>query len=119
LNTPISYAITQPFARSVAQLLEQEHSQVVVSEMPKALRRRKVFVDWSQNSDYKTTIAVYSLRAKSDRPFMSLPITWEELKQLREEKAADRFCLPPKAAFVWIYRGDCGRVPSSRRASAQ
>jgi DNA primase len=85
--------------------------------MPKALRRRKVFADWSQNSDYKTTIAVNSLRAKSDRPFMSLPITWEELKQLREEKAADRFCFPPKAAFGTDREG-WGSIRSRAHAEA-
>jgi len=57
----------QTFAKSIAQLLEQRHPDLVVSDMKKAVRVNKVFVDWSQNDDYKTTINVYSLRAK-DQP---------------------------------------------------
>src|SRR4029078_8148324 len=63
LNTNVTYEATQPFARSIAQLLEREYPNLVVSEMPKTKRRGKVYVDWSQNSEYKSTVAVYSLRA--------------------------------------------------------
>lgn len=48
--------------------------------MAKELRPGKVFIDWSQNSDFKTTVSVYSLRAKADQPFVSAPVTWEELE---------------------------------------
>jgi bifunctional non-homologous end joining protein LigD len=48
--------------------------------MAKELRHEKVFIDWSQNSDFKTTAGVYSLRAKADEPFVSMPVTWEELE---------------------------------------
>ncbi len=81
LNTYVTYEATQPFAKSIAQLLEKEHPDLVISEMAKRKRRRKVFVDWSQNSEHKSTVAVYSLRAKGDRPFVALPVTWEELKK--------------------------------------
>jgi hypothetical protein len=47
--------------------------------MDKSLRANKVFIDWSQNADYKTTVAVYSLRAKSETPYVSMPVEWEEL----------------------------------------
>lgn len=79
LNKTSTYATTQPFARALAASLAQEHPNLIVSEMAKNLRTGKVFIDWSQNSDFKTTIAVYSLRAK-DRPYVSLPVTWEELE---------------------------------------
>jgi bifunctional non-homologous end joining protein LigD len=47
--------------------------------MKKALRANRVFVDWSQNDDHKTTICVYSLRAK-ERPTVSTPVTWKEVE---------------------------------------
>ncbi len=79
LNTPATYSVTQPFARAAAELLHQQHPELIVSEMQRSERRGKVFIDWSQNADFKTTIGVYSLRAKRHRPFVSLPVTWNEL----------------------------------------
>jgi bifunctional non-homologous end joining protein LigD len=99
LNTPVSYARTQPFARSIAELLTREHPDQVVSEMAKNLRAGKVFIDWSQNSDFKTTVCVYSLRAKSERPFVSIPVTWDELDEMVRENDPDRLCLEPEAAL--------------------
>ena len=81
LNTRVTYEATQAFAKSIAQLLESEHPDLIVSEMPKGKRRGKVFVDWSQNSEHKSTVAVYSLRAKRERPFVAMPVTWEELEK--------------------------------------
>ena len=62
LNTETSYEETKPFARAIAQLLEKQTPDLVVSKMKKVEREGKVFVDWSQNHRRKTTIAVYSLR---------------------------------------------------------
>ena len=89
LNTPITYAATQPFARAVAELLAKQHPNAIVSEMPRHLRKGKVFIDWSQNADFKTTVGVYSLRAKREHPYVSAPVTWEELRdslELRDPK---------------------------------
>ena len=47
--------------------------------MGKHLRADKVFIDWSENADHKTTVGVYSLRAKRQTPFVSMPVTWDEL----------------------------------------
>ena len=80
LNTPVSYDETTPFARAVAELLEQEHPDLVVSQQSKELRKGKVLVDWSQNVDFKTTVCVYSLRAR-ERPTVSTPITWDEVAE--------------------------------------
>jgi bifunctional non-homologous end joining protein LigD len=80
LNTAITYDQTKPFARAIAQLLEDSHSDQVVSDMKKALRVNKVFVDWSQNDDHKTTVNVYSLRAK-EQPTVSTPVSWKEVEQ--------------------------------------
>ena len=78
LNTPVTYDDTTPFAKSIAEEMEREHPKLVVSKQRKELRRGKVLVDWSQNVDSKTTVAVYSLRAMS-RPTVSTPVTWDEV----------------------------------------
>jgi bifunctional non-homologous end joining protein LigD len=88
LNTPTKYEFTKTFARALAQLLEQAHPKMVVSDMKKVLRTGKVFVDWSQNDEHKTTVAVYSLRAR-ERPTVSTPVTWEEVEQCLKKKNAD------------------------------
>lgn len=89
LNTPTTYEITQPFARGMAQLIEREHPDRAVSEMSKERRKGKVFIDWSQNSDFKTTVGVYSLRAKREQPYISMPVTWDELKKARKRESLD------------------------------
>src|SRR5436305_2083979 len=81
LNVEVTYAQTKPFAKAVAELLEKQHPKLVVSRMTKSLRRGKVLVDWSQNDDHKTTVCVYSLRAK-ERPTVSTPVTWQELEKI-------------------------------------
>jgi bifunctional non-homologous end joining protein LigD len=79
LNDKIHYEKTKPFAKAIAQLLEKQTPKEVVSKMKKAERGGKVFVDWSQNHQRKTTIAVYSLRAR-ERPTASTPVSWEEVE---------------------------------------
>src|SRR4029078_4875844 len=78
LNGNDTYRIVQPFAKAVAELLADEHPKLVVADMAKALRRNKVFIDWSQNAAHKTTVAVYSLRAKRHRPYVSMTFAWED-----------------------------------------
>ncbi|MBV9572791.1 MAG: ATP-dependent DNA ligase, partial [Acidobacteriales bacterium] len=87
LNTPTSYDITKPFAHALARLLENEHPELVVSDMKKALRVGKILVDWSQNDEHKTTIGVYSLRAR-DYPTVSTPVRWEEVEAALKKKDA-------------------------------
>lgn len=87
LNTKTSYDETKPFANAIARLLEQEHPDLVVSDMKKAVRTNKVFVDWSQNDQHKTTISVYSLRAR-EKPTVSTPVRWEEVEQALKKKDA-------------------------------
>jgi bifunctional non-homologous end joining protein LigD len=85
LNTPTSYEATKPFAHALARLLEDQHRDLVVSDMKKELRKGKVLVDWSQNDEHKTTIAVYSLRAR-EHPTVSTPVKWEEVERLLKKK---------------------------------
>jgi bifunctional non-homologous end joining protein LigD len=81
LNTAVSYETTQLFAKSLAERLQREHPEAVVSDMAKVKRAGKVLIDWSQNSDFKTTVSVYSLRAKRAEPYVSMPVTWDELRR--------------------------------------
>ena len=78
LNRPHTHEHCSGFAQAVAQTLERHHGDRVTSVMRKSLRPGKVFIDWSQNSRHKTTVAVYSLRARPE-PTVSTPVTWDEV----------------------------------------
>lgn len=95
LNTAVTYEQTKPFAREIARVLERAYPDRVVSDMKKVLRTNKVFVDWSQNDQHKTTICVYSLRAK-ERPTASTPVTWKEVEQ----------CLKKKDPKLLVFEGE-------------
>ncbi len=73
---------TSDLARGLAEQLEQEHADLVVSRMTKALRPGKVLIDWSQNNAAKTTVAPYSLRARA-QPTVSTPVSWDEVEACR------------------------------------
>jgi bifunctional non-homologous end joining protein LigD len=79
LNTAVTYDDSKPFAHELARLLERQHPELIVSDMKKALRTGRILVDWSQNDDHKTTVCVYSLRAK-ERPTASTPVKWSEVE---------------------------------------
>jgi bifunctional non-homologous end joining protein LigD len=79
LNARSGWEKVHAYSRAVAERLEEAHPDLVVSNMKKELRGGKVLVDWSQNNPAKTTIAVYSLRARA-RPTVSTPITWDEVE---------------------------------------
>jgi len=89
LNTAVTYDETKALSHALAEYLEREHSNLVVSKMSKALRKGKIFVDWSQNDEHKTTICVYSLRAKEE-PTVSTPVTWQEVETTLKKKDAKR-----------------------------
>jgi bifunctional non-homologous end joining protein LigD len=78
LGGDVTYEQTKPFARAVAEVLERGAPELVVSRMTKTLRPGKVLVDWSQNDEHKTTVSVYSLRAR-ERPTVSTPLRWDEV----------------------------------------
>jgi bifunctional non-homologous end joining protein LigD len=78
LNSPCTHEQAGSFALAVAQLLERDDPKGVTSTMAKAVRPGKIFVDWSQNTRHKTTIAPYSLRARP-HPTVSTPLTWDEV----------------------------------------
>jgi bifunctional non-homologous end joining protein LigD len=90
LNTAITYQRTKACAHKVAGMLEGLDPERVVSRMQKSARKGKVFVDWSQNDAKKTTVTVYSLRAK-DHPTVSTPVTWDEVSRAVKKKRSLSF----------------------------
>ena len=98
LNSPHTHDHTSEFAHAVARVLEKHRPDDVTSVMTKALRPGKVFIDWSQNSCHKTTVAVYSLRARP-RPTVSTPVTWDEVSDCADGQALS-FTAPEVLARV-------------------
>lgn len=104
LNRKVSYEVTQPFAKAMAELVQQQMPDRVVSVMSKALRKGKVMIDWSQNSASKTTVCVYAMRAKHDEPFISMPVTWEEVAEAHKKGNPKLLFFPVGAALKRIKR---------------
>src|SRR5882724_3862158 len=88
LNAAITYDQTQDLSRALAQHLEGEHADLVTANMSKAWGKGKVFVDWSQNDEHKTTICVYSLRAREE-PTVSTPVRWTEVENCLKKKKVE------------------------------
>ena len=104
LNTVATYNQTRAFARATAELLEKKYPDKIVADMAKSMRIGKVFIDWSQNADFKTTVGVYSLRAKRARPYVSMPIKWNELAKAREKSDATLLDFEPNEALHRLKR---------------
>lgn len=103
VNTPIDYDTTKAFAHTVARVLEQDDPQRITSTMAKAERRGKVFIDWSQNDDSKTTVAAYSLRAGPE-PRVSTPMAWDELETAVDNSDAGALRFAPDDVLARIER---------------
>lgn len=101
LNSPATHEETETFARIMADELARAHPRLIVSKMAKNVRARRVLIDWSQNADYKTTVAVYSLRAQGARPFVSMPVRWSEIEKPRNEAT---LYFEPDAALNRIHK---------------
>ena len=96
LNTKISYEQTRPFAQAIAQVVANQDPENILAKMGKKTDRSgKVFIDWYQNNERKTTISVYSLRAR-ERPTCSTPVTWEEVEQAAESGKGDHLVFETK-----------------------
>jgi bifunctional non-homologous end joining protein LigD len=103
LNTPADYEQTKSFARRIAELLEQRMPELVVSRMTKRLRAGKVLVDWSQNDFHKTTVSVYSVRAR-ERATVSTPLAWEEVRAAREVGDPERLSFETEQVLARVER---------------
>jgi bifunctional non-homologous end joining protein LigD len=103
LNQPTSYGATKPFAHAVAQVLERAFPALVVERMRKELRTGKVLVDWSQNDPHKTTVCVYSLRARP-RPTVSTPVEWSEVERAVRSRSGTRLAFEAAAVLARVER---------------
>ena len=85
LNTSVDYEHTKLISKGLAQKLEQDRPKHVVHMQRKTLREGRVLIDWSQNDEYKTTVNVYSLRAR-ERPTVSTPVSWDEVAHCLQKR---------------------------------
>jgi bifunctional non-homologous end joining protein LigD len=93
LNTRgITFEDTKKFSKSVAEVLQHNYPDLVTAKMAKEMRRKKVFINWSQNDHAKTMVCVYSLRA-SKKPVVSFPLDWKEVEMLTEQKNPEKFSI--------------------------
>jgi len=81
-------------AHGIALSLERDHPDLVVSNMRRSLRQDRVLIDWSQNHPAKTTVAVYSLRARPE-PTVSTPVTWDEVDGCARSGSPDALVFLP------------------------
>jgi len=115
LNTPATYPETSALARTLAEGLAAAYPQEVTAHMRKDLRRGRVFIDWSQNAEHKTTVCVYSLRA-GERPLVSTPLDWNEVKRATVEERPEALQFDPAAVLERVRRfGDRFRPVLTRR----
>lgn len=105
LNTSVNYEASLPFAKALAEDIEKREPSLVVTEMAKAARAGKVFIDYSQNADFKTTASVYSVRARPDGPFVSVPLGWEEVASAVRAENGDAFFRTPAEVLAAVEVG--------------
>jgi bifunctional non-homologous end joining protein LigD len=97
LNAAATYSTVKPWSFALARVMERAHPDLVVTTQERAVRTGKVLIDWSQNTESKTTVSVYSLRAR-ERPTVSTPVTWDEVSDAL--RAGDAAALRFEAADV-------------------
>jgi len=90
LNSKVTFDETRPFAQAVARLLEKQLPDRVISRQTRKLRGKKVLVDWSQNTAHKSTVCVFSLRAR-ERPTVAVPLDWSEVAEAVERRRTTAF----------------------------
>ena len=103
LNTATTFEKTKPFAHAMAMLLEQQDPARVTSVMKRDLRGGKVFVDWSQNDEHKTTVCAYSMRG-TQHASVSTPLTWDEVRKAAKAKDRSAFVFTPTDVLKRVKR---------------
>lgn len=98
-----TFSDTKSFSRQIAEKLERKFPETLVSRMAKNLRPGKIFIDWSQNDENKTTVCAYSLRA-TERPNVSTPVRWSELEQAVKTGRPDKLVFEPAAVIARFER---------------
>ena len=101
LNTAVTYDDTRTFSRALAQVLERQHPDLIVTTQDKSVRPNKVLIDWSQNTASKTTVSVYSMRAR-ERPTASTPVEWDEVAAAMKAEDPERLVFEASAVLARI-----------------
>jgi bifunctional non-homologous end joining protein LigD len=101
LNTPTSFEATKSFARALAIAMQQAFPDRIVHDMKKNIREGKVLIDWSQNDPGKTTVNVYSLRARA-RPYVAAPLQWDEVVRYVKKGDSGRFFLEAEEVLARV-----------------
>jgi bifunctional non-homologous end joining protein LigD len=103
LNTAVTFDETKTFSHALARVVAEAHPDRALTEMAKRLRPGKVFIDWSQNDHHKTTVCVYSLRAKEE-PSVSTPLSWAEVERGLKSRRPERFVFSPEAVLKRVQK---------------
>lgn len=101
INGPATYEQTKAVSNGLANILARDHPKQVTSLMSKELRAGKVFIDWSQNDEHKTTACVYSLRAQPT-PTVAAPVTWDEVQHAAKKKDAASLRFNPEQVLARV-----------------
>ena len=102
LNAPrVTFEQTKNFSHALAQLFEQQNKDRVTTIMSKARRPGKVFVDWSQNDQHKTTACAYTLRA-TESPQVSTPVSWKELEAVAKSGDVNKLVFSPEQVIARV-----------------
>lgn len=101
LNTATNFEKTKTAARAMADALAADFPNDITANMRKELRREKVFIDWSQNDDHKTTVCVYSLRA-TPKPGVSTPLEWKEMTAALKARKPEALRFSPEQVVARV-----------------
>jgi len=88
---------TKTFSKAVAEIMQQNYPDMVTAKMGKEYRKKKVFINWSQNDPKKTMICIYSLRAR-EKPLVSFPFEWKELENFAGSGNPEKLQVLPSEA---------------------
>jgi len=103
LNSAVTFEQTKQFSHAIALLMERQNQAEVTSNMRKDLRKGKIFIDWSQNDQHKTTACAYSLRAREE-PTVSTPVSWAEMKSAEKKQDATRLIFTADKVLARVKR---------------
>ncbi|OOG41383.1 DNA ligase D [Rhodanobacter sp. C05] len=97
LNPGCAWPQAKDFARAFATIVTQAYPLEFITTASKAQRRGKIYLDYLRNSRGATSVASYSLRARSGAP-VALPIRWSELGKLKSGHDFDIRSTPKRLA---------------------
>ncbi len=82
----VSWDTLASFAKAVAVRMERDNAKLYVAKASKALRDKRIFVDWLRNTRGATWVAPWSTRAREGSS-VSVPVEWPELATIKRANA--------------------------------